>query len=203
MFKCVIVGDSGVGKSCLLLQFTDRRFEPSHELTIGVEFGARVITIDHQPIKLQIWDTAGQEAFRSITRSYYRGTALAIMVYDVTRIATFHHLTDWLREVRAHENHMVTILLVGNKADLETKRQVSTSMGETFAKEHGLLFTETCAKSPEQVDALFQNVATRVYQRLQNGEVLISADTGIKLGDHRPLAAKPAFTPPSECCSWF
>ncbi|KAF6142288.1 hypothetical protein GIB67_039995 [Kingdonia uniflora] len=84
LFKYIIIGDTGVGKSCLLLQFTDKRFQPVHDLTIGVEFGARMITIDNKPIKLQIWDTAGQESFRSITRSYYRGAAGALLVYDIT-----------------------------------------------------------------------------------------------------------------------
>ncbi|CAJ2658137.1 unnamed protein product [Trifolium pratense] len=87
LFKYIIIGDTGVGKSCLLLQFTDKRFQPVHDLTIGVEFGARMITIDNKPIKLQIWDTAGQESFRSITRSYYRGAAGALLVYDITRRA--------------------------------------------------------------------------------------------------------------------
>ena len=85
LFKYIIIGDTGVGKSCLLLQFTDKRFQPVHDLTIGVEFGARMITIDGKQIKLQIWDTAGQESFRSITRSYYRGAAGALLVYDITR----------------------------------------------------------------------------------------------------------------------
>ncbi|GMP30199.1 hypothetical protein CsSME_00004970 [Camellia sinensis var. sinensis] len=87
LFKYIIIGDTGVGKSCLLLQFTDKRFQPVHDLTIGVEFGARMVTIDGRPIKLQIWDTAGQESFRSITRSYYRGAAGALLVYDITRYA--------------------------------------------------------------------------------------------------------------------
>ncbi|KAG6424770.1 hypothetical protein SASPL_115190 [Salvia splendens] len=87
LFKYIIIGDTGVGKSCLLLQFTDKRFQPVHDLTIGVEFGARMVTIDARPIKLQIWDTAGQESFRSITRSYYRGAAGALLVYDITRRA--------------------------------------------------------------------------------------------------------------------
>ena len=106
---------SGVGKSCLLLQFTDKRFQPVHDLTIGVEFGARMITIDGKQIKLQIWDTAGQEAFRSITRSYYRGAAGALLVYDITRRETFNHLTTWLEDARQHSNSNMVIMLIGNK----------------------------------------------------------------------------------------
>ena len=150
LFKYIIIGDTGVGKSCLLLQFTDKRFQPVHDLTIGVEFGARMINIDGKQvncllrtlplkwviqIKLQIWDTAGQESFRSITRSYYRGAAGALLVYDITRRDTFNHLTTWLGRVfllfevviltvslddaRQHSSSNMVIMLIGNKSDLE------------------------------------------------------------------------------------
>merc|ERR1712241_600350 len=124
LFKYIIIGDTGVGKSCLLLQFTDKRFQPVHDLTIGVEFGARMITIDGKQIKLQIWDTAGQESFRSITRSYYRGAAGALLVYDITRRETFQHLSRWLEEARQHSNSNMVIMLIGNKSDLEVKVEV-------------------------------------------------------------------------------
>ena len=94
LFKYIIIGDTGVGKSCLLLQFTDKRFRNDHDITIGVEFGSRMIQLDNKEIKLQIWDTAGQESFRSITRSYYRGAAGALLVYDITRRDTFSHLSN-------------------------------------------------------------------------------------------------------------
>ena len=115
LFKYIIIGDTGVGKSCLLLQFTDKRFQQVHDRTIGVEFGARMINIDQKQIKLQIWDTAGQESFRSITRSYYRGAAGALLVYDITRRDTFNHLTSWLDDARTHSNSNMTIMLIGNK----------------------------------------------------------------------------------------
>jgi small GTP-binding protein len=115
LFKYIIIGDTGVGKSCLLLQFTDKRFQPVHDLTIGVEFGARMVQIDNRQIKLQIWDTAGQESFRSITRSYYRGAAGALLVYDITRRETFNHLTRWLEEARQNANQSMVIMLIGNK----------------------------------------------------------------------------------------
>ena len=107
---------TGVGKSCLLLQFTDKRFQPVHDLTIGVEFGARMISVaDGEQVKLQIWDTAGQESFRSITRSYYRGAAGALLVYDITRRDTFQHLGRWLEEAKQHAHPNMVILLIGNK----------------------------------------------------------------------------------------
>uniref|UniRef100_A0A670IIP0 RAB2A, member RAS onco family n=1 Tax=Podarcis muralis TaxID=64176 RepID=A0A670IIP0_PODMU len=117
--------NNGVGKSCLLLQFTDKRFQPVHDLTIGVEFGARMITIDGKQIKLQIWDTAGQESFRSITRSYYRGAAGALLVYDITRRDTFNHLTTWLEDARQHSNSNMVIMLIGNKRRLLIQQRKS------------------------------------------------------------------------------
>ena len=152
LFKYIIIGDTGVGKSCLLLQFTDKRFQPVHDLTIGVEFGARMISIDGKNIKLQIWDTAGQESFRSITRSYYRGAAGALLVYDITRRETFNHLTRWLQEARQNANSNMVIMLIGNKSDLDHRRAVSTEEGEQFATENGLVFLETSAKSAHNVE---------------------------------------------------
>jgi Ras-related protein Rab-2A len=152
LFKYIIIGDTGVGKSCLLLQFTDKRFQPVHDLTIGVEFGARMISIDQKNIKLQIWDTAGQESFRSITRSYYRGAAGALLVYDITRRETFNHLTRWLEEARQNANSNMVIMLIGNKSDLDHRRAVSTEEGDRFAKENNLVFLETSAKSAHNVE---------------------------------------------------
>uniref|UniRef100_A0A2K6V034 RAB2B, member RAS onco family n=1 Tax=Saimiri boliviensis boliviensis TaxID=39432 RepID=A0A2K6V034_SAIBB len=124
LFKYIIIGDTGVGKSCLLLQFTDKRFQPVHDLTIGVEFGARMVNIDGKQIKLQIWDTAGQESFRSITRSYYRGAAGALLVYDITRRETFNHLTSWLEDARQHSSSNMVIMLIGNKAFINTAKEI-------------------------------------------------------------------------------
>uniref|UniRef100_A0A3Q3IYY4 RAB2A, member RAS oncogene family n=1 Tax=Monopterus albus TaxID=43700 RepID=A0A3Q3IYY4_MONAL len=159
----------GVGKSCLLLQFTDKRFQPVHDLTIGVEFGARMITIDGKQIKLQIWDTAGQESFRSITRSYYRGAAGALLVYDITRRDTFNHLTTWLEDARQHSNSNMVIMLIGNKSDLESRREVKKEEGEAFAREHGLIFMETSAKTASNVEEAFINTAKEIYEKIQEG----------------------------------
>ena len=123
--RYIIIGDTGVGKSCLLLQFTDKRFQPVHDLTIGVEFGARMITIDAKQIKLQIWDTAGQESFRSITRSYYRGAAGALLVYDITKQPSYDNTERWLKELRDHADPTIVIMLVGNKSDLEDDRRAA------------------------------------------------------------------------------
>jgi len=172
-----------VGKSCLLLQFTDKRFQPVHDLTIGVEFGARMITIAGKQIKLQIWDTAGQESFRSITRSYYRGAAGALLVYDITRRDTFEHLTNWLEDARQHSSSNMVIMLIGNKCDLESRREVKKEEGEAFAREHGMIFMEASAKTAQNVEEAFINTAKEIYDKIQEGVFDIQNEAnGIKLG---------------------
>lgn len=201
----------GVGKSCMLLQFTDKRFQPVHDLTIGVEFGARLITIDDQQIKLQIWydvlycgtssiphymthyimyyfiftyrDTAGQESFRSITRSYYRDAAGALLVYDITRRESFNHLSRWLEEARQNGNPSMTVMLIGNKTDLEHRRAVSTKEGEIFAQENGLVFMETSAKTASNVENAFIKTAESIYEKIKEGLYDPSREgNGVKLG---------------------
>ncbi|KAG5445041.1 Ras- protein Rab-2A [Clonorchis sinensis] len=187
LFKYIIIGDTGVGKSCLLLQFTDRRFQAVYDLTIGVEFGARMITVDKKQIKLQIWDTAGQESFRSITRSYYRGAAGALLVYDVTRRDTFSHLASWLEDARQRASSSMVITLVGNKCDLDSRREVGRDEAEAFAREHGLLFTETSAKTGINVEEAFACTARAIYERLQEGLLDINNEAaGVRLGPQPP-----------------
>ena len=175
-----------MGKSCLLLQFTDKRFQPVHDLTIGVEFGARMITLEDEnktQVKLQIWDTAGQESFRSITRSYYRGAAGALLVYDVTRRDTFQHLGRWLEEAKQHAHENMVILLIGNKNDLEHRRAVTTAEGQAFADQHGLLFLETSAKTAYNVESAFLKTAEGIHSKILSGEIDVSNEShGIKVG---------------------
>uniref|UniRef100_A0A7S2FRP2 Uncharacterized protein n=1 Tax=Florenciella parvula TaxID=236787 RepID=A0A7S2FRP2_9STRA len=183
LFKYIIIGDTGVGKSCLLLQFTDKRFQPVHDLTIGVEFGARMVNIDNRQIKLQIWDTAGQESFRSITRSYYRGAAGALLVYDITRRDTFNHLTRWLEEAKQNSNPNMVIMLIGNKSDLHMRRAVSFKEGEQFAEEHGLIFLETSAKTAANVEQAFIKTAEKIYEKILSGVYDVTNEAhGIKVG---------------------
>jgi len=183
LFKYIIIGDTGVGKSCLLLQFTDKRFQPVHDLTIGVEFGARMVNVEQKQIKLQIWDTAGQESFRSITRSYYRGAAGALLVYDITRRETFNHLLNWLEDARQHANPNMTIMLIGNKSDLTHRRAVTTEEGAAFAAEHGLVFMETSAKTAHNVEDAFINTASNIYSKIEQGVFDVSNESyGIKVG---------------------
>ena len=189
LFKFIIVGDSGVGKSCLLLQFTDKRFEPKHDLTIGVEFGTRTINLGGEgsggggggggsgggediAVKLQIWDTSGQETFRSITRSYYRGALGALLVYDVTRRETFDHVTAWLQDCKDNTNPHICMLLIGNKSDSPPEqREVSTEEGREFAEMHGLNFIETSAKTADNVDETFIQTAQQIHRKILSGEI--------------------------------
>ncbi|CAM0951904.1 unnamed protein product [Alopecurus aequalis] len=198
VFKFIVVGDTGVGKSCLLLQFTDKRFQPVHDLTIGVEFGNQMVTIDNKKIKLNIWDTAGQEAFRSLTRTYYRSAAAALLVYDITRRETFNNLAKWLEDVRkeADGNNNVTVMLVGNKTDLAHRRVVSTEEGEQFAKEHGLAFIETSARNLHNVDQAFVETATMVYEKIQEGVIDTSTTSSLMLISHASFRfVTPYFSP--------
>jgi len=209
LFKYIIIGDTGAGKSCLLLQFTDKRFQTVHDLTIGVEFGARMVTIDNRQIKLQIWDTAGQESFRSITRSYYRGAAGALLVYDISRRDTFAHLSRWLQEARQNGNENMTIMLIGNKCDLEHRRQVSPDEGKKFADENGLMFLETSAKTAHNVEEAFLKPAQEIYSKIQKGIYDVSNEQyGIKVGIASQSSANAAIVNPagnkqksSSCCS--
>lgn len=201
LFKYIIIGDTGVGKSCLLLQFTDKRFQPVHDLTIGVEFGARMVTIDNRQIKLQIWDTAGQESFRSITRSYYRGAAGALLVYDITRRETFNHLARWLEEARQNANGSMVIMLVGNKGDLDHKRQVSKEEGEKFAKENGLIFLETSAKTAANVEEAFINTATKIYENVTaEGADSVTQPPGVTFNKDNLANPTAAAKKSSGCC---
>lgn len=152
-------------------------------MTIGVEFGARIVAVEDTQLKLQIWDTAGQESFRSITRSYYRGAAGALLVYDITRKDTFDHLLSWLQDAKAHSNSDMTIILVGNKADLEHRREVPKESGQAFAKKHGLLFLETSAKNNTNVEDAFLSTATNIYQKVKTGDLDLSSERhGVKVG---------------------
>ena len=150
-------------------------------MTIGVEFGAKTIEINGKTIKIQIWDTAGQEAFQAITRTYYKGAIGALLVYDITRRETFTHVTKWLDDVRTNSSKNVTVILIGNKKDLEDKRQVSYEEGEAFAKENGLMFLETSAKTAYNVVESFNLSAQCILNNIERTGVDPSINSNINL----------------------
>ncbi|CAF3806178.1 unnamed protein product [Rotaria magnacalcarata] len=181
-----------VGKSCLLLQFTDKRFRAVNDTTIGVEFGNQFVTIDGKSIKLQIWDTAGQEIFRSITRSYYRAAAAAFLVYDISKRKTFDHMTMWLNEMQEYSTSDMIFVLVGNKCDLSDEREVQKEEGEAFAQKHEIMFMETSAKTATNVEEVFVSTAFKIYDKIKTGVIDPTNEmNGIMLGRPQPNADDP------------
>ncbi|XP_027062090.1 ras-related protein YPT3 [Coffea eugenioides] len=163
LFKLVLIGDSGVGKSNLLSRFTRNEFNLESKSTIGVEFATRSLNVDSKVIKAQIWDTAGQERYRAITSAYYRGAVGALLVYDVTRRSTFENVERWLRELRDHTDPNVVVMLIGNKSDLRHLVAVSTEDGKALAERESLFFMETSALEATNVENAFAEVLTQIY----------------------------------------
>jgi len=164
LFKYIIIGDTEVGKSSIMLMFTEQHFQTAHDMTIGVEFDSRSVRLgDGSVANLEIWDTAGQESYLSITRSYYRGTDCCLLVYDVTRRESFEHLPRWLNEAKMNAaNPNLVLMLVANKVDLDHMRNVSRAEGKAFADLHGMLFTELTAKNQKKVEQIFVDSAQKV-----------------------------------------
>ncbi|XP_057518616.1 ras-related protein RIC1-like isoform X2 [Amaranthus tricolor] len=172
LFKLLLIGDSGVGKSCLLLRFADDAYLESYISTIGVDFKIRTVEQDGKSVKLQIWDTAGQERFRTITSSYYRGAHGIIVVYDVTDQESFDNVKQWLNEIDRYASDSVNKLLVGNKCDLTENKVVSYEMGQAFADEIGIPFLETSAKSATNVEQAFMAMTGAIKNRMASQPAL-------------------------------
>ncbi|XP_031494217.1 ras-related protein RABA1d-like [Nymphaea colorata] len=176
LFKVVLIGDSGVGKSNLLSRFTRNEFSLESKSTIGVEFATRSLNVDGKVIKAQIWDTAGQERYRAITSAYYRGAVGALLVYDVTRHATFENVERWLRELRDHTDPNIVVMLIGNKSDLRHLVTVSTQDGKAFAERESLYFMETSALEATNVENAFSEVLKQIYHIVSKKAVEASED---------------------------
>ncbi|KAF0042319.1 hypothetical protein F2P81_005851 [Scophthalmus maximus] len=162
LFKVVLIGDSGVGKSNLLSRFTRNEFNLESKSTIGVEFATRSIQVDGKTIKAQIWDTAGQERYRAITSAYYRGAVGALLVYDIAKHLTYENVERWLKELRDHADNNIVIMLVGNKSDLRHLRAVPSDEARAFAEKNTLSFLETSALDSTNVEEAFKNILTVV-----------------------------------------
>lgn len=195
LFKLLLIGDSGVGKSCLLLRFADDTYTESYISTIGVDFKIRTIELDGKTIKLQIWDTAGQERFRTITSSYYRGAHGIIVVYDVTDQESFVNVKQWLQEIDRYASETVNKLLVGNKCDQNPKKVVDYTTAKEYADSLGIPFLETSAKNATNVEQAFMTMAAEIKNRM--GPVTSASDnkSNVKINSSTPV--KPSS---GGCC---
>jgi len=191
LFKVVLIGDSGVGKSNLLSRFTRNEFNLESKSTIGVEFATRSIQVDGKTIKAQIWDTAGQERYRAITSAYYRGAVGALLVYDIAKHLTYENVERWLRELRDHADQNIVIMLVGNKSDLRHLRAVPTDEAKAFAEKNNLSFIETSALDSTNVETAFHNILTEIYRIVSQKQLPDSPGGPGPSGTTKPITINP------------
>lgn len=169
LFKIIIIGDSGIGKSCVLKRLMEDDFRDDHDITVGVEFGSNLIMVEDKILKLQVWDTAGQESFRSITKIFYRGAHVVMLSFSIINGMSFENLTDWLREVRTQCSPEVMIFIVGNKSDLDSMREVQLESVLEFKEMNNILYyTETSAKTGKNIEQLFSDCAKFIYLKYKD-----------------------------------
>lgn len=170
LFKILLIGDSGVGKSCILIRFTEDTYSEAYISTIGVDFKIKTIESGGKIIKLQIWDTAGQERFRTITSSYYRGAHGILIVFDLTDLESFENIQQWLHEINRYAYNNVCKILVGNKSDLTHKRMVNG--GSEYAESLNIPYIETSAKTSDNIDELFYKIAKQIKQHMKERDLI-------------------------------
>ena len=169
--KILVIGDGAVGKSCIIRRYVDNEFESTHLQTVGLDFKLKNIQLDDgNSLKAQIWDTAGQERFHSITRNYFKNAHGIILIYDVTLIESFHNVKNWIKQIKKEASDKVSIILVGNKIDMENERVVSNEEGEKIADEYGLKFFECSAKTGVNIEQIFKEVAKKILENFSNVE---------------------------------
>ncbi|WOK96521.1 hypothetical protein Cni_G05228 [Canna indica] len=209
LFKVVLIGDSGVGKSNLLSRFTRNHFALDSKSTIGVEFATRTLQVEGRTVKAQIWDTAGQERYRAITSAYYRGALGALLVYDVTKVKSFENASRWLKELRDHADSNIVVMLIGNKTDLRHLRAVTTEDAQSFAETEGLSFIETSALEATNVEKAFQILLAEIYRIISKKSLASSAAPrprpgpagNIKEGNTIEISEPPPVNTQTKCCS--
>ena len=168
LLKFIIIGDPAVGKSNILLKYVHNKFVNEYQSTVGVEFGAKNIIIEGQIFRIQIWDTAGQENFRCLTRSYFKNSVCAIITYDITNKQSFDNIQDWINEVKNQVSNKVLLVLVGNKIDLEKERIVNYDEGKKFAEDNDMLFIETSALNGNGINQLFNMCCNDIYEKIKH-----------------------------------
>ena len=177
MFKVVLVGDSSVGKTNIMSKYLKNEFHEDSKATVGVEFGSKQFTVEGHQVKAQIWDTAGQERYKAITSAYYKGAKGAFVVYDITRKQSFDSVDRWINDIKAAADKNLTIIIIGNKCDLEDQRQVNKEQGEEKAKSFGCAFLETSALSGDNLDKAFTLMVKEIFEKFN------SESTGEEEGD--------------------
>ena len=195
LYKIVLIGDSGVGKSNLLSRFTRDEFNLESRSTIGVEFATRTLEVDGKRVKAQIWDTAGQERYRAITSAYYRGAVGALVVYDISKTESYESVSKWLKELREHADANIVIELVGNKLDLDHLRAVPTDEAKNFANENNLLFTEASALSADNVELSFHQLVKNIYEMVSKHQLDTKENGG---SSSKPSGPTISLTPAPE-----
>ncbi|KAL6176349.1 hypothetical protein ACLB2K_052983 [Fragaria x ananassa] len=203
LFKVVLIGDSGVGKSNLLSRFTRNEFCLESKSTIGVEFATRTLQVEGRTVKAQIWDTAGQERYRAITSAYYRGALGALLVYDVTKPTTFENVSRWLKELRDHADSNIVIMMIGNKTDLKHLRAVATEDAQGYAEREGLSFIETSALEAINVEKAFQTILAEIYRIISKKTLSSDEPTpaSIKEGKTIAVTGGAEVNTKKPCCS--
>eukprot|EP00826_Nyctotherus_ovalis_P060015 TRINITY_DN8392_c0_g1_i15.p2 TRINITY_DN8392_c0_g1~~TRINITY_DN8392_c0_g1_i15.p2 ORF type:complete len:202 (+),score=72.18 TRINITY_DN8392_c0_g1_i15:260-865(+) len=185
LIKLILIGDSGVGKTCFLMRFAEDTFITNYISTIGIDFKVKPVKVDGKMIKLQIWDTAGQDRFRTITQTYYKGAMGVILAYDCTDEASFNNVKNWVKQLETHANPEIVKVLVGNKSDC-TDKKVSAAKGKELAKEYGMTFFETSAKDNININEVFYYLAKAVKDKLsfkeESSSVKLRNDKGKKTG---------------------
>ncbi|KAK8801139.1 hypothetical protein WA158_001909 [Blastocystis sp. Blastoise] len=171
LYKIVLIGDSGAGKTCILSRFTRNVFNIESKATVGVEFANKCMEIDEHVIKAQIWDTAGQERFRAITSAYYRGAVGALIVYDITNHTSFENVETWLSELKSHAENKLVVMLVGNKCDLRDQRNVTQEEAIAYAEKNNMAFIETSALDATGIVMAFQTIMKAIYDSMKKNQI--------------------------------
>jgi small GTP-binding protein len=198
LFKLILVGDSYVGKTNILSKYIKNEFNQNTKSTVGVEFGTKILKIEDKIIKAQIWDTAGQERYKSITSTYYKGAKGAFIVYDITNRLSFESVDKWIQDLNLNSDKNITLLLIGNKIDLEDKRDVTKEEGEEKAKSFGLAFLETSALTGENIDKVFDHMLKEVYNKITIEKKNSGEIDYINIGNNIEINDQPEKT--STCC---